>query len=148
MSQREWTFLKELSNILAPFQEATNLTQGENFVTISFVVPSVLALNHHLEPLKDAGHLKGLARALQSSLRRRFRGIFLNVQMETGDGDGVPAPFSDAVYLKAAALDPAFSLQWVQPHLMVPESVKEEVAEKVKGKVLVPNLLINFKKTV
>lgn len=140
-SPREWALLNELCNILTPFQEATNMTQGENVVTISFVVPSVLALNHHLETLKQAGHLKGLAKALQMSLKRRFQGIFINVQMETNT-DGTPAPFSDPVYLKAAALDPAFSLQWVQPHLMVPEYVKEEVAENVKGKTMVQCLSI------
>ncbi|KAG7510826.1 zinc finger BED domain-containing 4-like [Solea senegalensis] len=46
--------------------------------------------------------------------------------------DGITAPFSDPVYLKAAALDPAFSLLWVEPHVLVNHDVKVEVAQPVK----------------
>uniref|UniRef100_A0A4W6C0P2 HAT C-terminal dimerisation domain-containing protein n=1 Tax=Lates calcarifer TaxID=8187 RepID=A0A4W6C0P2_LATCA len=91
---REWNLLKELVDILKPFGEATDLTQGEKFITISAVVPSILSLNYHLEKLKP-------------------QVCFLN--------NGVTAPFSDPVYLKAAALDPAFSLLWVEPHVLVKE---------------------------
>ncbi|CAL8313715.1 unnamed protein product [Arctogadus glacialis] len=52
------------------------------------------------------------------------------------DQDGISAPFSDPVYLKAAALDPVFSFQWVEPHVMVTPDVKEQVAEKVKDLIL------------
>uniref|UniRef100_A0A8C8GQ27 HAT C-terminal dimerisation domain-containing protein n=1 Tax=Oncorhynchus tshawytscha TaxID=74940 RepID=A0A8C8GQ27_ONCTS len=88
---REWNKLKELGDILKPFGEATDMTQGEKIVTISSVVPSVLSLNHHLEQRKSQVH-------------------FLS--------DGITAPFSDPVYLKAAALDPAFSLMWVEHHVL------------------------------
>ena len=47
--------------------------------------------------------------------------------------DGITAPFSDPVYLKAAALDPAFSLLWVEPHVLVNRDIKAEVAQRVKG---------------
>ncbi|CAB1313696.1 unnamed protein product, partial [Coregonus sp. 'balchen'] len=47
-----WNLLKELVDILKPFGEATDLTQGEKVITISAVVPSILSLNHHLEKLK------------------------------------------------------------------------------------------------
>lgn len=136
-SAREWNLMKELLDILKPFGEATDLTQGENVVTISFVLPSVLSLNHHLEKLKsEVTFLRGFVRALQASLKKRFIGIFINVKMDD-DQEGISAPFSDPVYLKAAALDHVFSLQWVEPHVMVTPDVKEEVAEKVKGKPIV-----------
>lgn len=117
-------------DILKPFGEATDMTQGEKIVTISSVVPSVLSLNHHLEQRKPQVHfLSGLVRSLQASLNKRFLGIFINVKMARTQ-DGITAPFSDPVYLKAAALDPAFSLMWVEHHVLV----KEEVAQRVKGK--------------
>uniref|UniRef100_A0A3B5PR42 HAT C-terminal dimerisation domain-containing protein n=1 Tax=Xiphophorus maculatus TaxID=8083 RepID=A0A3B5PR42_XIPMA len=73
---REWNLLKEMVDILKPFEEATDLTQGEKIVTISAVVPSVLSLNHHLEKLKpQVRFLNGLVK-------------------------GITAPFSDPVYLK------------------------------------------------
>ncbi|CAM4529979.1 unnamed protein product [Leuciscus chuanchicus] len=46
------------------------------------------------------------------------------------------APFSDPVYLKAAILDPAFSLAWVEHHVLVSPEVKEVVAQKVKELIL------------
>ena len=130
---REWNLLKELVDILKPFGEATDLTQGEKVVTISAVVPSVLSLNHHLEKLKPQVRFQsGLVRILQASLNKRFLGIFINVKMARTQ-DGITAPFSDPVYLKAAALDPAFSLLWVEPHVLVNRDNKAEVAQRVKG---------------
>ena len=37
--------LTELCELLAPFLEATDITQGEKSVTISLVVPCILSLN-------------------------------------------------------------------------------------------------------
>lgn len=131
---REWNLLKELVDILKPFGEATDLTQGEKVITISAVVPSVLSLNHHLEKLKPQVHfLSGLVRGLQASLKKRFIGIFIIVKMAQSQ-EGITAPFSDTVYLKAAALDPAFCLLWIEPHVLVNRDIKAEVAQRVKGK--------------
>lgn len=77
--------------------------------------------------------LSGLVRSLQASLVKRFRGIFISVKMASAK-DESPAPFSDPVYLKAAVLDPAFSLQWVEHHVLVSPEIKEVLAQKVKGK--------------
>ncbi|CAM9539953.1 unnamed protein product, partial [Lampetra planeri] len=133
---REWNLLKELVDILKPFGEATDLTQGEKVITISAVVPSVLSLNHHLEKLKpQVRFLSGLVRGLQASLEKRFLGIFINVKMAQSQ-EGITAPFSDTVYLKAAALDPAFCLLWIEPHVLVNRDIKAEVAQRVKELIL------------
>lgn len=133
---REWNLLKEMVDILKPFGEATDMTQGEKVVTISAVVPSVLSLNHHLEKLKPQVYfLSGLVRSLQVSLNNRFLGIFVNVKMARTQ-DGITAPFSDPVYLKAAALDPTFSLLWVEHHVLVSRDIKTEVAQRVKELIL------------
>uniref|UniRef100_A0A3P8VU54 HAT C-terminal dimerisation domain-containing protein n=1 Tax=Cynoglossus semilaevis TaxID=244447 RepID=A0A3P8VU54_CYNSE len=126
---QEWNLLKELLD-MKPFGEATDLTQGEK-VTISAVVPSVLSLNHHLEKLKpQVCFLCGLVRSLQASLNKRFLGIFINVKMARTQ-DVVDAPFSNPVYLKAAALDPAFSLLWVELFLHKDFSFTFRVAIRV-----------------
>ncbi|KAF3845924.1 hypothetical protein F7725_003002 [Dissostichus mawsoni] len=133
---REWNVLKELVDIMNPFGEATDLTQGEKIVTISSVVPSVLSLNHHLEKLKpQVRFLSSLVRSLHVSLKKRFGGIFINVKMATLTQDGT-TPFSDPVYLKAAALDPAFSLMWIDHHVLVSLEVKAEVLQHVKEVIL------------
>uniref|UniRef100_A0A3B3DBK5 BED-type domain-containing protein n=1 Tax=Oryzias melastigma TaxID=30732 RepID=A0A3B3DBK5_ORYME len=83
----------------------------EKVITVSAVVPSILSLNHHLEKLKtQVRFLSGLVRSLQASLPL----------------DGIPAPFSDPVYLKAAVLDPSFALMWVEPHVLVSCDIKAE----------------------
>lgn len=131
---REWNLLKELVEILKPFGEATDLTQGDKVITISAVVPSVLSLNHHLEKLRpQVRFLCGLVRSLQASLKKRFLGIFINVKMAQSQ-EGITAPFSDTVYLKAAALDPAFCLLWVEPHVLVNRDIKADVVQRIKGK--------------
>ncbi|TNN23068.1 hypothetical protein EYF80_066815 [Liparis tanakae] len=79
--------------------------------------------------------LSGLVRSLQASLNKRFLGIFINMKMARTQ-DGITAPFSDPVYLKAAALDPAFSLLWVEPHVLVSRDAKREVVQRVKELIL------------
>ncbi|XP_035478434.1 zinc finger BED domain-containing protein 4-like [Scophthalmus maximus] len=126
---REWNLLKELVDILKPFGEATDLTQGDKVITISAVVPSILPLNHHLEKLKpQVCFLSGLVRSLQASLSWNLH--------QRENGQDTTAPFSDPVYFKAAALDPAFSLLWLEPHVLVNRDVKAEVAQQVKELIL------------
>ena len=52
-STHEWNQLKELTLILAPFLEATDLTEGEKAVTIIMVVPTVLDLHTHLVKMEE-----------------------------------------------------------------------------------------------
>lgn len=53
-SAREWNQLKELTAVLVPFSEATDLTEGEKSIKISMVLPTVLDLNTHLLKLEVA----------------------------------------------------------------------------------------------
>lgn len=103
-------------------------------MTISAVVPCVLSLNHHLENLKARVHyLGGLVRSLQGSLKRRFRGIFVNVRMEDDQSDGGTLLFSDPLYLKAAVLDPSFGSMWLNHDVLAPKNEKESVFAVIKG---------------
>lgn len=73
LSGKELSQLKELVEILLPFLEATDLTQGEKVVTLSAALPSILSLNNHLNSMKKARQLGGLVKALQKSLLSRFQ---------------------------------------------------------------------------
>lgn len=109
-------------------------SQREKVVTISAIVPSILFLNHHLAKLKpQVRFLSSLVRSLQASLNKRFLGIFIDMKMARTQ-DGITAPYSDHVYLKPAALDPSFSLLWVDSYMLVNREIKAEVAQRVKGK--------------
>ncbi|XP_037552908.1 serine/threonine-protein kinase Chk2-like [Nematolebias whitei] len=111
-SAREWNHLKELSAVLAPFSEVTDLTEGEKSVTISMVVPTVLDLNTHLLKMEDTRmQCQSLVRALQQSLVKRFSGIFLKTSMAKDSGR--EEPFNHNVYFLATMLDPQFGLSWV-----------------------------------
>ncbi|RXN33331.1 zinc finger BED domain-containing DAYSLEEPER-like protein [Labeo rohita] len=50
--------------------------------------------------------------------------------------EGITAPFSNTIYLKAAALDPAFALLWVERHVLVSRDIKAEVSQQVKELIL------------
>ncbi|KAK0148860.1 hypothetical protein N1851_010714 [Merluccius polli] len=66
LSSREWAQCRELTLILGPFAEATQLTEGDQIVTISMAVPTVLELHSHL---KDLDSEKRLCRPLTRALR-------------------------------------------------------------------------------
>ncbi|XP_073474304.1 zinc finger BED domain-containing protein 4-like [Aquarana catesbeiana] len=134
---REWNQIKELVDVLQPFGEATDLSQGEKLVTISAVVPCILSLNHHLENHKESvRYLGGLIRSLQESLQRRFEGIFVNVRMADEQNDVATLPFSDPLYLKAALLDPSFGTMWLTHDVLATENVKEAVSAMIKNLIL------------
>ncbi|GAA6069381.1 zinc finger BED domain-containing protein DAYSLEEPER-like [Tachysurus ichikawai] len=109
---REWNQLQELSAVLGPFSEATDLTQVEKSVTISMVVPTVLDLNTHLLKMGETrSQCQPLFKALHISLQRRFSGIFVKAKM--GMECEEPMPFYQDVYFLSAMLDPQFGLNWV-----------------------------------
>ncbi|KAJ8356673.1 hypothetical protein SKAU_G00194670 [Synaphobranchus kaupii] len=132
-SDREWNLMKELYDVLQPFGEATDLTQGENIVTVSPVLPCVLSLNHHLEKLKQQVRFLGsMVKSLQGSLKKRFRGIFVNVRMSAAAPGEESLPFADPFYIRAAVLDPACSMMWLHHDVLVNDD-PNEVAGMVKG---------------
>ncbi|KAI4803014.1 hypothetical protein KUCAC02_006576 [Chaenocephalus aceratus] len=112
LSQRDYAQLKELIEVLDPFLEATDLTQGEKTVTASVVVPCVLSLHCHLQEIRGRVRYCGpLVRALASSLKTRFTEIFQAVKMpgcEPAEGRGpTKFPFTTAYFI-ASVLDPSF----------------------------------------
>ncbi|XP_043218615.1 uncharacterized protein LOC122379974 isoform X2 [Amphibalanus amphitrite] len=90
----EKTTLKEVAEVLAPFEVATNVLQGEKVVTSSHVIPVIIGLKTSLlsgEELTTA--VRSLQQNLLSSLIRRFT-------------DQLRNPF----YVTATLLDPRFKL--------------------------------------
>lgn len=135
LTARELSQLKELVEILAPFLQATDLTQGEKVVTLSATLPCVLSLNSHLNTmLNTTRHLASFVKALQTSLQRRFRGIFANVRMDDSAQPAGELPFGDVVYMKSALLDPSFCFFWLEQDVLTPDEVKSEVKEMIIGR--------------
>jgi hypothetical protein len=134
-TEREWTVMKELVEVLNPFLQATDLLQGDRVVTISAVVPSILSINHHLQRLQESRdrYLMSMIKALQKSLKLRFSGLFVNVGMARREPD---APFSEKVYQLSSLLDPTFGLMWVDIDVLVEEEAKTNLKISLKGLLL------------
>lgn len=82
---------------------------GRKCAAHQLCLPSLLSLSHYLERLNTkVTFLRGLVKAFQASLEKRFREICINMRMDNNQ-DEISAPFSDSVYLKAAGLDPVFT---------------------------------------
>ena len=46
---------------------------------------------------------------------------------------GEELPFADPLYIRAAALDPAFYMMWLQLNVLVTDDIKNDIADMVKG---------------
>ena len=94
LTSYEKAVLRELVEVLEPFEEATDILQGDTYNSISLVIPSLLGLKRHLNDL-NTRHSTRLTTSLKSALNRRFGGTF-----------------DDPLYICSAMLDPRFKLNW------------------------------------
>jgi hypothetical protein len=99
--------LSDLVNILTPFQEATDLSQGQNIVTSSLVIPCIRGLQKALSCLSVTYNSRMLI-ALINSLDNRMS------KFESRE-----------IFILASTLDPRFKLRWCQ------DSTEEEKAKKI-----------------
>ena len=108
-------------DVLDPFFEATQLTEGERTVTISFALPSVLSLIKQLQDMIDKQQLKfcsSLCNGLLKSLRTRFSGMLTRMQMNAQpDVDVNSMPYGSDIYIIAAHFDTRFKFQWVESYV-------------------------------
>ena len=94
LTSYEKSILRELVDILEPFEDATDLLQGELYNSISLVIPSFLGLKKHLTKV-SVKYCNNLVRALKSSLEQRLE-----------------YAVDDPLYICGAMLDPRFKLKW------------------------------------
>ena len=90
----EKVVLRELVEVFEPFEEATDILQGDKYSSISLVIPCFLGLKRHLSQLSTR-HSSQIIRALQASLDHRLG--------HTSD---------EPLYVCGAILDPRFKLTW------------------------------------
>lgn len=118
LSAKDLQQIQELVDILSPFAEATDLTQGDKTITVSCVIPIVLSLNKMLK--EKLGHIRSfqpLVRALITSMNDRFSGLLEKLGIHSQHASAAPdLSFSDDVFLMATALDPKFAFHWLQDH--------------------------------
>ncbi|KAI5095896.1 uncharacterized protein si:dkey-109j17.5 [Silurus meridionalis] len=86
--------LQELVEILEPFEEATDMVQGDKHVSISIALPSVLGLRKHLAEVVTH-QCAGLVTGLTHALDQKLAGVL-----------------EDPLFVTATTLDPQFKLSW------------------------------------
>ena len=96
ISAHDRNILKDLVEILTPFEEATDFVQVENIPSAGYVLPCVKGLQHHLERCSSKYHSPFVA-ALKASLRARM-----------------PYYEESEPYLLASVLVPRFKPRWCQ----------------------------------
>ena len=96
LTGHEKAVLKEMIELLEPFEDATDILQGDHFVTISFAIPCYVGLLKHLL-FANLWYCKGLRKALKNSLEQRLKYIC-----------------EDLTYVTAVILDPRFKLSWCE----------------------------------
>ena len=103
--------LKDMLEILEPFEDATDCAQRQNSVSASLVIPCVRGLRIHLGEMQSK-YNSNLVAALRKSLDRRL------IQYE-----------GRAVYRLASMSDPQFKLQWAADE-QEKETLKAELTSK------------------
>ena len=138
-SARECSQLNELVELLDPFMEATSLTEGDQIVTITFALPSVLALMNHLQDIES--HLKyciPVCKALLGSLHNRFDGMLQRVQVpkaqRTTDINNLS--FGSDICIISTFFDPKFRLCWIDNELKLNDEEKEDLRKEIIGRLL------------
>jgi hypothetical protein len=136
MSSRELSVLVELVEILHPFAEATDKTQG-NSPRISCVVPTVVALHKFLSSVKNSvKHHTSLVHQLMKSLEKRFRGLLARIRVLPVNVDERD-PYCSVLYPVSTVLDPEFGFVWLECDHPGDQTVKTEVRETITGNTCV-----------
>lgn len=114
--------------------QVTELIQGDTYATIGCVVPSLVALHKCLTSLqKTVRYHNGLVRSLLDAVLNRFSGIFINLQMMKGNDCQPNLPYSDPVYIVAAALDPNYGYIWLDADHPGTAAVKSSLKHDING---------------
>ena len=114
-------FVNSASCTFKPFAQYTTLCCGEEYTTLSTVVPIIMELNCHLTEMEAKPGMRTVARVLLQEMHRRFDRYI-----------SPPLNARDALYVVATLLDPEYSL------ILTSEQVAEGV---VHLKRMVKNFL-------
>ena len=99
LATSEWKLLESMRVLLQPFARYTTLLGGEEYTTLSVVVPAIMEIELHLREMKSQRGLAGAVTLLETEMKRRFDRI-LNPK-----ADGY-----EPTFLVATALDPRYQV--------------------------------------
>ncbi|CAM4844986.1 unnamed protein product [Rotaria magnacalcarata] len=113
------------------FNEATILTQGESYATISLVALTILSILIDLEHERAASNLSlvSLCEALISSIKARSSGLLRHFEIDVRFASySMSERFSDPIFLVTPVLDARFKFLWLDN---LQDTLKLRVIEKI-----------------
>ncbi|CAF1349757.1 unnamed protein product, partial [Rotaria magnacalcarata] len=117
INTKDRKILEEFVSLFELFNEATLVTQGENFVTISLAAPTILGILFDLERELNSSSLvlTSLCETLISSIKARFSGLLRHFDYDVPFGCySMSERFSDPIFLIAPLFDTRFKLLWLE----------------------------------
>ncbi|CAF4667929.1 unnamed protein product [Rotaria socialis] len=108
--------LEDFVSLFELFNEATVLTQGECYATISLAAPTILGILIDLEHERAASDLSlvSLCEALISSIKARFNGLLRHFEIDVPFASySMSERFSDPIFLVTPVLDARFKFLWL-----------------------------------
>jgi hypothetical protein len=148
LSTRDRKILEEFISLFELFYEATVLTQGETYATISLVAPTILGILYDLEREQSSQTLilSTLCNTLISSIKSRFSGLLRHFEIDVPfNSHSMSERFSDLIFLITPVLDARFKLLWLN-NLKI--DVKTRVVEKIRNAFVHLYTKIKFQSTV
>ena len=145
LTSKEDSIVQELVDVLHPFAEATDLTQGDQVVTLSAVVPTVLCLRRFLLDIQRSVRCHGATvNELLHQLHERFYYLFERFGVAVRPAaTGRSLAFDTDGFLMASSLDPKYAFHWLQDH---PGSQDEKDALRIG--LLVSNMMMTVLHTI
>jgi len=129
--------LQEVVDLLHPFAEATDLTQGENILTISAVIPTILSLRILLRQMSTSVRFHAAAvQELLNQLHERFFHVLtrINVELPPTACTSRTLAFDSDVFMLASAIDPQYGFRWLQDHPGAAD-VKDGLLHRITGRI-------------
>ena len=99
LQPEEWEALGHMKTLLSKFATYTNVAGGEQYATLSLIVPYYVELRHHLGDMKKIDAVGKVADTLLSELERRFGKL-----LDSSNKD------HDPIYMIATLLDPRYKM--------------------------------------
>ncbi|CAF1335367.1 unnamed protein product [Adineta ricciae] len=133
LTSKDRKVLEEFVSLFELFHQATVLTQGQSYTTISLVAPTVLSILYDLERELHSSSsftLISLCKTLISSIKARFSGLLCHFEIDVPfDSYCMSERFSDVIFLISPLLDARFKLLWLNSLDTV---VKMRILEKIR----------------
>ena len=95
LSAHEKSILREFVQILQPFEDATDILQGQKYASICLVIPTYIGLKTNLEKANETRHCQDLIKTLTESLAKTLGHVVTH-----------------SLYCISTFLDPHFKLKW------------------------------------